>query len=449
MPEIRSMSAQNTYLAREATPGVAETTGFFSVPGIRLRPGWDGDRETFRGGGGKVVTTTLGTDEVSPWETEVAACFNHLGIPLASRYGRPTTTTPGGGTNSRHHDFAISPIAEDAFRAYTAIWGDGFVGLRGVYGYFNDLSVDISRGEVSVDSSFRSRAVGTGVIAPISEVQTITITGSPTGGTFTITLPFAIGGSGTTAGIAYNASAATVKSAIVAIAGGKFTTDDLDVTGGPGPGTPWVVTFKGRYAQQNLAIMTCASSLTGGSSPTVGASETTAGGVPTSMALAPMPSNMWDVYIDSTWAALGTTQYGGAYNAKLEFGEKYDEDMPINSSIVSYEQPIEKAEQDDTFELTLRLGATALAQFNNLQVGTKQFFRLKLSSANGPNPYYIESTIPYLCQFDFCAEIVSRGTIDTAPNSSAVVVPLSLVLTKDPTTGNYAACRLTNTVTQY
>lgn len=338
MGELRSMSAQNTYLAPETVPGTAGTA-FVGVPGLRMKPGWDGDRDTFRGGGGKVVTTTLGTDEVSPWDTEVAACFNHVGFPLASRFNKPTTTTPGGATLARQHVFAISPSAEDLARFYTAVWGDSTVALQGVYGYFNNFVLDISRGEVSIDSGFRSRAASTGASLPA--------------------------------------------------------------------------------------------------------------GPPADTKLAPMPSNMWDVFIDPTWAALGTTKYGGAYSAKLDFGEKYDEDSPINSTIVSYEQPIEKAEQDDTFELMLRLGATAVSQFANLAAGTKQFFRLKLSTANGPSPYYIEAAIPYSCQFDFCAEIVSRGAIDTAPNSSAVVAPLSLVLTKDPTTGNYAAAQLVNTVTAY
>jgi len=236
MPENRSMAGQNAFLKKEAVPGTAETSGFVGIPAIRVKPNWDGDRDTFRGGGGKVVTTTIGTDEHSPWDTDVAACFNHLGFVLASRFGLPTTTTPGGGTNSRTHVFAINPAGEDSFASYTMLWGDGFVTLRVVYGYFNSFSMDIERGEVTVESDFVSRAATYGTALPTNEKQTVTITGGPTGGTFTMTLPFAIGGSATTAAIAYNAAASAVASAIVAT--GKFTTEDVLVTGGPGPGTP-------------------------------------------------------------------------------------------------------------------------------------------------------------------------------------------------------------------
>ena len=449
MGDIRSMAGQNLYLAYEDSPGTAETSGYFGAPGLRAKPGWEGEREDFRGGGGKVVTTTLGTDEVSPWEMDAASCFNHLGLILASRFGIPTTTTPGGGTNSRQHVFTINPKAEDLGRFYSAIWGDGYLTAQGVYGYFNSLALDISRGNVGVDTSFRSRAaqLASGGILPGNEVQTITITGTPTGGSFTLTLPFALGGSATTAAINHNASAADVKAAIVAIAGGKFASGEVDVTGGPGPGTPWVVTFSGRYAQKNLAAMTTTDSLSGGSTPSSAVSETNAGGAPTDMALAPMPPNMWDMYLDDTWANLGNTHYGGAYSLKLDFGDKMDEDMPINSDLISYEQPIEKEEQDYTFETTIRLGDTARAQVLNMQAGTSIFVRAKLSTGNGPSPYYIEGSIPYSLQFDVPVQLKKRATVDTAPNSSAVVLPLSGVMVPD--SSNFVKCTLVNTVTAY
>jgi hypothetical protein len=449
MPDLRSMAAQNTFLKKEAVPGTPEVTGFIGVPGLRMRPGYDGDRDIFRGGSGKVVTSTIGRDAVSPWETEMAACFNTVGLALASRFAIPTTTTPGGGTLSRTHVFPINPIAEDNAASYTAIWGDSFVGLRGQYGYFNNFGMDISRGEVKVSTNFRSRAYETGFLVPTNEQQQIAITGTPTGGTFTITFPFALGGSGTTAAIQYNAAASAVKSAIVAITGGKFTTDDIDVTGGPGPGTPYVLTFKGRYGQTNVAPITTTNSFTGGTSPNTTITEVTPGAKPTDIPTAPMPSKLWDLYIDPTWAALGSTQVGVAYSANLKFDDKFDEDAPLNSTIISYEKPLEKQEQDATADLILRLGATAIAQFANMDAGTKQFFRLELNTSRGANPYYIEGTIPYICRFDFCAEIMGRGAIDKAPNSSAVVTPLSLVMSKDPTTGNYAQATLQNTVTGY
>jgi hypothetical protein len=106
--------------------------------------------------------------------------------------------------------------------------------------------------------------------AGTNEVQRITITGTPTGGTFTITW-----NGFTTAAIPHNATAAQVLSALLALP--PFVYGDLDVTGGAGPGTPWDVEFKGRYSGMNVAQITTTDSLTGGSTPASAVTTTTPG----------------------------------------------------------------------------------------------------------------------------------------------------------------------------
>jgi hypothetical protein len=106
--------------------------------------------------------------------------------------------------------------------------------------------------------------------AGTNEQQTITITGTPTGGSFTITA-----NSETTTAIPYNATAAQVLAALLALP--SFVYGDLAVTGGPGPGTPWVVEFKGRYSGMNVAQVTTTDSLTGGTAPASAVTTTTPG----------------------------------------------------------------------------------------------------------------------------------------------------------------------------
>lgn len=103
-----------------------------------------------------------------------------------------------------------------------------------------------------------------------AETQTVTITGTPAGGTFTLTF------SGqTTSAIAYNASAAVVATALEALS--NIGTGNVTTSGGPLPGTPVTVTFTGELASTDVALMTANSaSLTGGTSPTVTPSTTTA-----------------------------------------------------------------------------------------------------------------------------------------------------------------------------
>lgn len=102
-----------------------------------------------------------------------------------------------------------------------------------------------------------------------SEVQTVTITGTPTGGTFTLTF-----NSETTAAIAYNATADTVRAALEALP--SVSAGDITVTGSAGG--PYTLTFGRVLAGTNVAAITATPSLTGGSSPGVTIATTTGGG---------------------------------------------------------------------------------------------------------------------------------------------------------------------------
>lgn len=113
----------------------------------------------------------------------------------------------------------------------------------------------------------------TGKVGPFqasgtNEVQTVTITGSPTGGTFTLTFD-----GQTTAAIAHNATAATVRAALEALS--NIPTGDVTVTGSAGG--PYTVTFVGSLGGKNQPAMTATASLTGGSGPAVAIATQTPG----------------------------------------------------------------------------------------------------------------------------------------------------------------------------
>ena len=115
-------------------------------------------------------------------------------------------------------------------------------------------------------------AAANGQVTPAqaNEVQTVTITGAPEGGTFTLTF------SGQTTGpIAYNATAAAVQAALEALS--NIAPGDVLVTGAAGG--PYTVTFLGAHSGTDTAQMTASGSgLTGGSTPGVTVATTTTGG---------------------------------------------------------------------------------------------------------------------------------------------------------------------------
>jgi RHS repeat-associated protein len=101
-------------------------------------------------------------------------------------------------------------------------------------------------------------------------VQDVRLTGSPAGGTFTLTF-----NSQTTGGIAYNASAATVQSAVEALT--SVGSGNVVVTDAPGGG--WEVRFAGTMAAQYQVQVTAdGSGLTGGTSTGVAVSTISQGG---------------------------------------------------------------------------------------------------------------------------------------------------------------------------
>lgn len=122
-------------------------------------------------------------------------------------------------------------------------------------------------GRDSVDSGvFDSTSLSLG---GIDEVQTATITGTPTGGSFKL-----VAKNQTTGAIAYNATGATVQAALRAL---SRLGNGITVTGSAGG--PYVITFSGvKLGKRQQSLITTASvALTGGTAPTISVVETTEG----------------------------------------------------------------------------------------------------------------------------------------------------------------------------
>lgn len=105
----------------------------------------------------------------------------------------------------------------------------------------------------------------------LTGVDVVTINGSPTGGTFTISVT-AGGSTQTTTAIAYNASAATVQAAIQALT--NVGTGNATVTGSAGG--PYTITFPDAIGA--ATVTSNGAALTGGTTPTATTAQTAPGG---------------------------------------------------------------------------------------------------------------------------------------------------------------------------
>jgi hypothetical protein len=124
-------------------------------------------------------------------------------------------------------------------------------------------------------STVFARGTVLGLIASsANDVQTLTVTGTPTGGTITVSFTDPITGAATTFSLAFNSSTASSQTAIRAAIGNS----DVAVTGGTLPGSTNIFTFSGRYAGLPVPPMTVATNaLTGGTSPAASFAHTTTG----------------------------------------------------------------------------------------------------------------------------------------------------------------------------
>lgn len=134
-------------------------------------------------------------------------------------------------------------------------------------------------------------------------VQRIAITGTPTGGTFTVTK-----GVSTSAAIDFDATATEVQTALRAMA--SIGASGVNCTGGPLPGTPVDCEFVGANAVSSITTMTTTDSLTGGTSPATAVSSITTGVAPdTTLAIKANVPLLWDSqgYFANPFAADVTT----------------------------------------------------------------------------------------------------------------------------------------------
>lgn len=116
--------------------------------------------------------------------------------------------------------------------------------------------------------NFTQRDFTKTLVGGVNEVQTITLTGNPTGGQFTLTFD-----GQTTSNINHNATAAIVQSRLESLS--TIPLGGVVVTGNSGG--PYTVTFAGELGSQNVSTITGADTMTGGTNPSVSVATTTAG----------------------------------------------------------------------------------------------------------------------------------------------------------------------------
>jgi hypothetical protein len=357
-----------TYLARELTPGTRAAPNKY-LAGANIRLLKNTTRGTVRPSGSLL---SAGRPKIQDWGTWTLADgtyldYNSLIYWLAAMLGVPTTSTPGGATNAREHAFLLDPSGANTRAIYTMASGyrsgTAEEALRCVMQAF---SFGFSRnGAPTISGNGYGRNLNFSATLGVNEVNVVTITGSPTGGTFTITV-----NGQTTAGIAYNAAASAVQSALEALS--NVAPGDVAVTGSAGG--PYTLTWGGALANTDITISASGAGLTGGTTPAATATTTQGGGI-TTVPLKAIQAPEWDVFIDDTPGAIGTTQVD-AYQAGFNFGGLTNPEWVINSALTSYKGDILQV-PEVAMNLVLPNESAARTLLSSLDGGATKYVRFR------------------------------------------------------------------------
>ncbi len=435
MPNIYPYQGSQTRLIREATYGTTPGSGNYvqlNGFGVTLSPMVETD--PFAPPGALVPSIMPVIDDYAMGEVEGRLDYNALAYVISGLFGPATITNLGGSPVAYEWVWTWAGRRPNRPVSYTIDYGFPANGDRAAGLIFNSMSVSGGRADgfdVSGDAFAKAVSAISLLGGITNERQTVTITGTPTGGTFTLTL-----NGETTTAINHNATAATVQLALEALP--SLEGDDTTTAGGPGPGTPYTVDFTGTLAGTNVAQMTAAHVFTGGTTPNIAVTTTTPGAdAVVQVAAVPASAPDGNVYLDTTWAGLGTTQLLHVYETTLEIGERMSRVRPINKS-KSSDGTVDMGDQEHTLAMMFGKNPVEAAQLTRLRNGTPVFARSEWVGAvvSGANSYTFQTD----------ASLIWQEVGSTEDTEEVATREYTGRLAIDPVSGNVIRMRLVNAI---
>lgn len=267
MPE-RVLGKQIILFAPETTKGTKRATSRRMMAAVaEFTPVLT--QEAFRAQGDAVDTIFPVVHEKADGSLSGKACFNEIGWLLSSLISKPVTTTATTGVFD--HEFVHSMSGLDDPHSFSFEIGDTNVRAHSVlYALLTSFSLGgPSKQTPAMSGAFMAKGFADGITltAGANEVQTLTISGTPTGGTYTLRYKGV-----STAPLAHNALAAAIQTALQGLS--SVGAGNLLVSGTG----PFVITAAGAFAGQELERIQVTHALTGGTTPSAAIVKTTKGG---------------------------------------------------------------------------------------------------------------------------------------------------------------------------
>jgi hypothetical protein len=425
----------------ETTPGTAATANkrLLTTSFENLRPDIPATR--FRTYGSKAATSVVRgkgkgmagvTAALNPWDISY----------LLATVATPVITTPGGGTNSRNHQFKMRNFHPDTFDTLTVETGSFAGSSRATYGVLNGFEISVSNTDAlaQLTGTWLCRQPTNDIYPVGSEVMTIQKVGTVSGGTFTITP----NGGSATGNINFDDTAAEIQAILEANA--AVGVGNVIVTGGPLPNTAITIQVVGDDYGTNPTDWTVDDSLiTGGGDITITVVQQ--GATITDLTATPLDSVNWDIYVSDTFAGLPALWATGNDADSLLRASSFGITVPENripyfalrSDHTSFTSLVENNVEGASVRFSHMANDQGEAFLTNLQEGDRLFLR---AVATAPNA--IEGSIYPGIVITTAFEV---ETYEPGDNGGAYEATINGAMVYDSTLGGFLDIQTRNTIT--
>lgn len=385
----RAMVFETSQIGVEAlaTPGTAvQTTKTIAGYSVTVTPNLTA--KTFTPKGSKFPTVGVIIKEQTDIKVDGIGTYNEMVYPLASVLTDPVITTPGGGTLSRQWLFSMLDSAPDSQRTFSMEVGSNAIRAFHIRNcLFTEFGLTFNKKDVV-------KIAGTmlGQAGYDDKVRWLSFVGTVTAGTFTITV-----GANTTSALAFNATAATIQTAIAALA--SVGSGNVLVTGGLLTAAPMRILFTGALANIPSPTLptpiSTTDTLTGGTSLLTRLSPGA-----TQLSLIPIAPTTIDMKLATTQAGLGAAPLltrDFQYTWKLS--SRDNPFFPMNSTFGSGFGGTVEATPKGEITMDLAADDVGMANLANIRNNTIVFARI---TATGP---LIEGAIFHSLQIDTAIQL--------------------------------------------
>lgn len=161
---------------------------------------------------------------------------------------------------------------------------------------------------------------------------------------------------------------------------------------------------------------------------------------PTEVAIAPMAGGMFNIYIDPTSGALGTTQYPAFLSAEYEMSGIYGPTWFINRANASFTDHVDMAPKT-TMKILLRADAQGMGLRTTMQAGATGFMRVEAIGSEIDGAHSINNSFIH----DLAFKVTDVD--DWADQDGLFAIGWTLTIANDATWGNAQTATCTNLIT--